>query len=149
MYQCKHISLYTVHLCVLMANIPSLCGIISKHMYPLVLLKIAPICMKITTNFLGKDTQTPPPFNHIFLDTLMLCIHINNKLKFKYAAAPFTYTCTLYAHAHTGSLHKYKKNHMKTPVLRPFCTNILKQPPPPLDFFCFFFSFLKFCCGWK
>ena len=45
-----------------MANIPSFWGMISKHMYPLILPKIAPFCMKITKKFQGEDPHTP--FNH-------------------------------------------------------------------------------------
>ena len=72
-----------------MGNIPSYCGIISMHMYQLLLHKMAPVCMEMTKNFLGEDSQAP--FNHN-------CFKHYYTLTFKH---PFTYT--LYAHAHTGT----------------------------------------------
>ena len=61
-------------------------------MYQLVLHKMAPVRMKITKNFLGEDPQEP--FNHD-------CFRYYYTSIFKH---PFTYTGTLYAHAHNGTL---------------------------------------------
>ena len=68
-----------------MGNLPSCCGIISKHVYPLELPKMAPFCMKITKNNSGEDPNTP-----------------FNNTSFGY------YDIHVYAHAHTepGSLQK-------------------------------------------
>ena len=63
----------------------------------------------------------------IVLDTIILCIDINNPMKFKHAAARFTYT-----HVRIGSLHKNKKNHIKSCPAAPLIyTNIPTPPPPP------------------
>ena len=69
-----------------MGNLPSRCGIISKHAYPLELPKLTPFCMKITKNNSGEDPNTP--FN-------------NNSFRYY----------NIYANAHTepGSVQKLKK----------------------------------------
>ena len=72
-----------------MGKIPSCSGIISKHMYQLVLHTMAPVRMKITKTFRG-DPQAP--FNHS-------CFRYYYTLIFK---NPLTHT--LYAHAHNGTL---------------------------------------------
>ena len=66
-----------------MGNLPSCCGIISKHVYPLELPKMAQFCMKITKNNFGGGPQYP----------------LNNN-SFRYY--------NIYAHAHTepGSVQK-------------------------------------------
>ena len=127
--------------------------IISKHMYPLVLPKIAPFCMKITKKFLGEDPKPPPPpppSITIVLDSIMFGIHIDNQMKFKHATDPFTYT--LYAHVHTGSpyriciytgsLQKCKISHGNS------CpASLLNQHSLPPQCVCGFFFLSKFCCG--
>ena len=57
----------------------------------------------------GDGVQNVPFNYNIILGTVILCLHIDNQMKFKHAAVPFTYTL----HAHTGSLQKYilKKSH--------------------------------------
>ena len=52
--------------------------------------------MKITKNCLEEDPQTPFKLQ-LFLDSIMLYIHIDNQMNFKHAAAPFTYS--LYVHS--------------------------------------------------
>ena len=79
------------YICFKMGNIPSCCGIISKHMYRLILHKMTTVRMKITKNFLEEDPKAP--FNH-------KCLRYYYTLKFKH---PFTYT-----HVHTGTLQVCK-----------------------------------------
>ena len=124
------------YICFKMGNIPSCSGIISKHMYLSVLHKMAPVRMKITTTFLGEDPQAP--FDHN-------CFRYYYTLIFKH---PFTYT--LYAHAHTGTLQVckniYKLRGKSCPVsLFKKHSSPLFSLPPTINFF----SFSKFCCGWK
>ena len=98
-----------------MGNLPSCCGIISNHVYPLELPKMAPFCMKITKNNSGGGPKYPLKNN-----------------SFKY------YNIHVYAHAHTepGSVQKIKKNHMKNPVL-------VLAPIFFFFFFCFFKILLR------
>ena len=91
-------------------------------------------------NIFWGDPQTPPPpFNHnCFRFYNVLFVYI---IKWKSSMQPL-HSHTLYAH--TGSLQKYKKNHLENPVLPPFWTNI---PSPSFVFFFvfFFFAFFFFC----
>ena len=132
MYHCRHISLYILHLicvqiiyyiCFKMANIPSFCDIISKHMYPIVLPKIAPFCMKISKNFLGEDPR--PPLITIVLDTIMLWIHIKKSKEIQSCSC----SISIYVHAHTGSLKK-KITVLMLKINNPSRQN-LPAPPPP------------------
>ena len=107
------------YICFKMGNIPSCCGIISKHMYQLPLHKMTPVRMKNYYNFLEEDPKAP--FNHN-------CLRYYYTLKFKH---PFTYI--LYAHVHTGSLQVCKniyKLHGKS-CRASFLRNIPKPPPNP------------------
>ena len=59
MYQIDiYITIYCTSLIKYMGNLPSCCGIISKHVYPLELPKMAPFCMKITKNNSGGGPQS-------------------------------------------------------------------------------------------
>ena len=69
---------------------------------------------EIHISFSGSARTPRSPF-FVVVDTIILCMHIDNQMKFKHAAAPFTYT--LYAHAHNLKIYK---NHMKNPVMSPF-----------------------------
>ena len=42
-----------------MGKLPSCCGLISKHVYPLELPKMTPFCMKITKNNSGGGPPYP------------------------------------------------------------------------------------------
>ena len=57
-----YIAIYCTSLCKNMGNLPSLCGRISKHIYPLELPKMAPFCMKITNIFWRRTLRPPPRF---------------------------------------------------------------------------------------
>ena len=107
------------YMCFKMGNIPSCSGIISKHMYRLVLHKMAPVCMKITKNCLGEDPQAP--FNHN-------CFRYYYTLIFKH------HLHIHYMHMHITVFYKFAKiftNYMENPVLPLFLRNI-PIPPPPL-----------------
>ena len=81
----------------------------------------------ITKTFLGEDPR--PPSITIVLNNIMLCIHINNQIKFKHAANPFTNI--LYAHAHTSSQqNKITRNSCPASPL-----NQTFLPSPPWFFF--------------
>ena len=100
-----------------MGNLPSCCGILSKHVYPLELPKMEPFCMKIIFKKIsGENPHTP--FN-------------NNSFRHN----------NIYAHAHTepGSVQKWNKSHGKS------CPGPL-TPPPLFGFFFWsvFFCFLFF-----
>ena len=77
----------------------------------------------------------------IVLATVILCIHFNNQMKIKHAAAPFTYT--LYA-MNIPVVWKNIKKHMENPV-----PPLLNQHSDPLVFVCLlvlvFFFFFFFC----
>ena len=121
------------YICFKMGNIPSCCGIISKHMYQLLLHKMTPVRMKITKTFLEEDPKAS--FNHN-------CLRYYYTLKFKH---PFTYT--LYAHVHTGTLQVckniyklhgkscrasfFKKHSYPPPTLDWLIRVIQSYPPPP------------------
>ena len=101
-------------------SLSSCCGIVSKHMcmYQLLLHKMAPVCMKITKNFLGEDPRPPGPFNHN-------CLRYYYILKFKH---PFTYT--LYAHTGTLQVCKIFTNYMENPSCLLFKEHSYPLPPP-------------------
>ena len=103
-----------------MGNLPSCCGIISRHMYPLELPQMAPFCTKILFKKIWGRTPRPP-FNH----------------------DSFTYY-NIYASAHIGYLQKYlkkKTNKQKKKNPRKSCpgpASLLNQhsylPQPPCLF---------------
>ena len=121
-----------------MTNIPSFCGIISKHMYPLVLLKIAPFVWKLLQIFWQRTPRTPFNYNcfryYYALYTYFKIIKWNSNMQL------------LRLHIHYMLMHipvVWKKNHVETSVLLPFWTNILNPPPLVLLLFFFFFCFKK------
>ena len=100
-----------------MGNLPSCCGIISKHVYPLELPKMAPFCMKITKNNSGGWPQYKcTPFN-------------NNSFRYY----------NIYTHVHTepGSVQIW------TNILNPPPSPSLGFFFFGLFFFFFFFCFFK------
>ena len=60
-----------------MGNLSSYCSIISKLMYPLILPKMAPFCMKITKKFLGQD---PRPLQLELLKIILYFVYILIKI---------------------------------------------------------------------
>ena len=54
-----YITIYPTSLIKYMGNLLSCCGLISKHVYPLELPKVAPFCMKITKNNSGGGPPYP------------------------------------------------------------------------------------------
>ena len=53
------ILIYCTSLIKYMGNLPSCFGIISNHVYPFELPKMAPFCMNITKNNSGEEPQYP------------------------------------------------------------------------------------------
>ena len=62
-------------------------------------------------------------------------VSFNNEMKFKDAAASFTYTL----YTHSCSLQKCEQNHMENPVLSP-SEPTFRHPPPLGPFLSFFFQ---------
>ena len=85
------------NICFKIGNLPSYCGIISLHMYPLIFPTMAQFCMKNTKMFLGEDPQILPSITILYFVYILIIKYILNM--------PFTYAL----YAQSGSLQKCKK----------------------------------------
>ena len=103
-----------IHVCFKMGNIPYCCGIISKHMYQLLLHQMAQVRMKITR---------PPSITTVLETVTILYFKIQTSINIYIIC-----TCTYRV------LYKFAKiftNYMENPVLPPYIKKNLPYPPPP------------------
>ena len=73
-----YVTVYCTSLIKYMGNLPSCCGIISKHVYPLELPEMAPFRMKITKNNSGGGVPIPPSITILLVIIIYMHMHIKN-----------------------------------------------------------------------